>query len=300
MSACQSAATPSILFLKTNSVFNAGGAFLLKIAMVDYYRILKISHKASAVEIKSAYRRLARKMHPDLNAGSETATKDFARIAKAYQILSNPEERARYDAQRLKNQYGENNDDSVIFSDNPHARRLRKLAVQRRMDAIVDRLIENERRESMALQQTVFPVVALFMSTFFVGMLKPQFWAHSDLLGKAILLTLFAVSLWHLFGRLRTGFARYTYAAVQLHDSVLRDDDDEKPFSQITAIMFLILGVGISLAIGYGVGAHLEWIIMNMVPNFFASSLQMELVFYPPIAVLVVDLFHYFVNKADL
>ncbi len=267
--------------------------------MVDYYRILKVSPKASAIEIKSAYRRLARKMHPDLNAASENTTKDFAKIARAYQILSNPEERARYDTQWLKAQSGDG-DDSVVFSDNPHARRLRKLAVQRRMNAIVDRLIENERRESMALQQTVFPVVALFMSTFFVGMLKPQFWAHSDLLGKTILLTLFGVSLWHLFGRLKIGFARYTSAAIQLHDSVLRDDDDEKPFSQITGIMFLTVGIGISLAIGYGVGAHLEWIIMNMVPNFFSKSLKIELIFYPPIAVLVVDLVHYFVNKADL
>jgi hypothetical protein len=277
----------------------ASNAVSLKIAMVDYYRILKVSPKASAIEIKSAYRRLARKMHPDVNAGSDTAARDFAKIAKAYQILSNSEERARYDTQLIKAQYG-GGDDSVMFSDNPHARRLRKLAVQRRMDAIVDRFIENERRENMALQQTVFPVVALFMSTFFVGMLKPQFWSHSDLLGKAILLTLFGISLWHLFGRLRTGFARYTYAAVRLHDSVLRDDDDEKPFSQITAIMFLVIGVGISLAIGYGVGLHLEWIIMNMIPNFFSQSLHVELIFYPPIAVLVVDSIHYFANKADL
>ncbi len=266
--------------------------------MVDYYRILKVSPKASAIEIKSAYRRLARKMHPDVNSGSDTAARDFAKIAKAYQILSNAEERARYDTQLIKAQYG--SDDSVMFSDNPHARRLRKLAVQRRMDAIVDRFIENERRETMALQQTVFPVVALFMSTFFVGMLKPQFWSHSDLLGKSILLTLFGISLWHLFGRLRSGFARYTYAAVRLHDSVLRDDDDEKPFSQVTAIMFLVMGVCISLAIGYGVGLHLEWIIMNMIPNFFSQSLQVELIFYPPIAVLVVDSIHYFANKADL
>ncbi|MEP6925732.1 MAG: J domain-containing protein [Pyrinomonadaceae bacterium] len=266
--------------------------------MVDYYRILKVSPKASAVEIKSAYRRLARKMHPDVNAGSDTAAKDFAKIAKAYQILSNSEDRARYDTQRIKAQYA--SDDSVMFSDNPHARRLRKIAVQRRMDAIVDRFIENERRESIALQQTVFPVVALFMSTFFVGMLKPQFWSHSDLLGKTILLTLFGASLWHLYGRLREGFARYTYAAVQLHDSVLRDDDEEKPFSQITAIMFLVIGVGISLAIGYGVGAHLEWMIMNMVPNFFSPYLQVELIFYPPIAVFLVDTVHYLANKADL
>jgi hypothetical protein len=267
--------------------------------MVDYYSILKVSPKASAAEIKSAYRRLARKMHPDVNKNSEQAAKDFAVIAKAYQILSNPEKRARYDANLLKAKY-RSSSDSVIFSDNPHARRLHRMAVQRRMDAIVDRFIENERRETAALQMTVFPVVALFMSTFFVGMLKPTFWANSDLLGKSILLTLFGISVWHLFARLRDSFERYTRSSVRLHDSVLRDDDDEKPFSTVAAALFLIFGVLISLAIGYGVGEHLKWIITNMMPTFFASNLQIELVFYPPIGVLLVDCVHYFARKADI
>lgn len=266
--------------------------------MVDYYRILKISPRASAAEIKSAYRQMARKMHPDLNGGSEHAAKDFAKVAKAYEVLSDPQKRRSYDEQRLKAQH--NASDSVMFSDNPHARRLRRMAVQRRMDAVVDRLIERERRETMELQQTVFPVVALFLSTFFVSMLKPQFWATSGLLGKSILLTLFCISIWHLFGRLKAGFARYTYNAPPIHDSVLRDIEDEKPFSRGTAIWFLIVGVIISVGIGYAVGKYLEWIILNMNRNFFSQNLQMELIFYPPIAVLLVDTVHYFANKADL
>jgi hypothetical protein len=266
--------------------------------MVDYYRILKVSPKASAAEIKSAYRQMARKMHPDLNADSQYAAQDFAKIAKAYEILSDPDKRRRYDEQRLKAQH--NASDSVMFSDNPHARRLRRMAVQRRMDAIVDRLIERERRETMELQQTVFPIVALFISTFFVSMLKPQFWATSGLLGKSILLTLFCVSMWHLIGRLKAGFARYTYNAPVIHDSVLRDEEDEKPFSRFTAIGFLITGTVISVGIGYAVGKYLEWMILNMSRNLFAQNLQIELIFYPPIAVLLVDTVHYFVNKADL
>jgi hypothetical protein len=267
--------------------------------MVDYYRILKVSPKASASEIKSAYRVLARKLHPDVNNGSEHSSRDFAQIAKAYQILSSPSERANYDAKRLKAQYN-NSNDSVLFSDNPHARRLRRLAVQRRMDAIVDRFIENERQETLALQQTVFPLVALFLSTFFVGMLKPQFWANSDTLGKAILITLFLAGLWHLFGRLRTSFARYTYIDAPLHDSILRDEEDEKPFSRATAVSFLVLGICISLGVGFAVGKYLEILIMNMMPNFFAASLQLELVFYPPIAVLMIDTMHTVANKADI
>lgn len=268
--------------------------------MVDYYGILKVSQKASDKEIKSAYRRLARKLHPDVNGGSSVNSREFAQIAKAYQILSNPAERARYDAQLLKARH--NGSDSVIFSDNPHARRLRRMAIQRRMDAVVDRIIERERLETQALQQAVFPIVALFISTFFVGMLKPQFWSHSDFLGKSIVLGLFVVGSWHLLRRLQIGYQRYTRASDRLHDSVLRDEDeeDEKPFSRLSATAFLCLGVVVSLGVGILVGKYLEMIITSMMGNLFASNLHFELVFYPPIAVLIVDTMHLVASKADI
>jgi hypothetical protein len=268
--------------------------------VVDYYRILKVSQKASDKEIKSAYRRLARKLHPDVNGGSNINSREFAQIAKAYQILSNPAERARYDAQLLKARH--NGSDSVIFSDNPHARRLRRMAIQRRMDAVVDRIIERERLETQALQQAVFPIVALFISTFFVGMLKPQFWSHSDLLGKSIVLGLFVAGSWHLLRRLQIGYQRYTRASDKLHDSVLRDEDDEeeKPFSRLSATAFLCLGVVVSLGVGILVGKYLEMIITSMMGNLFASNLHFELVFYPPIAVLIFDTMHLVASKADI
>jgi hypothetical protein len=268
--------------------------------VVDYYRILKVSPKASDKEIKSAYRRLARKLHPDVNGGSNINSREFAQIAKAYQILSNPAERARYDAQLLKARH--NGSDSVIFSDNPHARRLRRMAIQRRMDAVVDRIIERERLETQALQQAVFPIVALFISTFFVGMLKPQFWSHSDLLGKSIVLGLFVVGSWHLLRRLQIGYQRYTRASDRLHDSVLRDEDDEdeKPFSRLSATAFLCLGVVVSLGVGILVGKYLEMIITSMMGNLFASNLHFELIFYPPIAVLIFDTMHLVASKADI
>jgi hypothetical protein len=268
--------------------------------VVDYYRILKVSPKASDKEIKSAYRRLARKLHPDVNGGSNINSREFAQIAKAYQILSNPAERARYDAQLLKARH--NGSDSVIFSDNPHARRLRRMAIQRRMDAVVDRIIERERLETQALQQAVFPIVALFISTFFVGMLKPQFWSHSDLLGKSIVLGLFVAGSWHLLRRLQIGYQRYTRASDRLHDSVLRDEDeeDEKPFSRLSATAFLCLGIVVSLGVGILVGKYLEMIITSMMGNLFASNLHFELVFYPPIAVLIFDTMHLVASKADI
>ena len=84
--------------------------------MVNYYKILKVSPKATNAEIKSAYRRLARKIHPDVNNGTENAAREFARIAKAYEILSNPQERANYDRQLLKEKYNRNRKDDPVFS----------------------------------------------------------------------------------------------------------------------------------------------------------------------------------------
>jgi uncharacterized protein YqhQ len=153
----------------------------------------------------------------------------------------------------------------------------------------------------MQLQQAVFPIVALFISTFFVAMLKPQIWSHSDMLGKAILLTLFLAGSWHLFRRLRIGYERYT-RSERIHDSLLRDesDEEEKPFSRFAATSFLCVGLTISLGVGFLVGKYLEIIITSMMGNLFASTLGLELIFYPPIAVLVVDAMHIIASKVEI
>jgi len=63
----------------------------------DYYEILGVRREADAKEIKAAYRRLARKHHPDLNRGDKTAEERFKEVAEAFAVLSDPEKRARYD-----------------------------------------------------------------------------------------------------------------------------------------------------------------------------------------------------------
>lgn len=63
----------------------------------DYYKILGVDRKANTDEIRKAYRKLALKYHPDRNPGDKAAEDRFKDINEAYQVLSDPEKRARYD-----------------------------------------------------------------------------------------------------------------------------------------------------------------------------------------------------------
>ena len=64
---------------------------------IDYYKILGVSKTATEKEIKSAYRKLARKYHPDLNPNDKEAERKFKEINEANEVLSNPEYRKKYD-----------------------------------------------------------------------------------------------------------------------------------------------------------------------------------------------------------
>ena len=67
-------------------------------AFVDYYKTLGIEKSATEEEIKKAYRKLARKYHPDLNPNDKEANKKFQQINEANEVLSDPEKRKKYDA----------------------------------------------------------------------------------------------------------------------------------------------------------------------------------------------------------
>ncbi|WP_452228067.1 MULTISPECIES: DnaJ C-terminal domain-containing protein [unclassified Lacinutrix] len=78
-------------------------------AFIDYYKALGISKTASEKDIKKAYRKLARKHHPDLNPNDKEAEKKFKEINEANEVLSNPENRKKYD------QYGEHWQNSEAY-----------------------------------------------------------------------------------------------------------------------------------------------------------------------------------------
>jgi curved DNA-binding protein len=76
---------------------------------IDYYKILEIDKSASAEDVKKAYRKFARKYHPDLNPNDASAKQKFQKINEANEVLSDPEKRKKYD------QYGKDWQHSEAF-----------------------------------------------------------------------------------------------------------------------------------------------------------------------------------------
>jgi len=84
---------------------------------IDYYKILGIDKSASDADIKKAYRKLARKLHPDLNPDDKEAHKKFQQINEANEVLSDPEKRKKYD------QYGKDWQHADLFEQERQSRR---------------------------------------------------------------------------------------------------------------------------------------------------------------------------------
>ena len=89
-------------------------------AVKDYYEILELDEDATQDAVKKAYRRLARKYHPDRNPGDESASDHFKVVQEAYEVLSDESARRRYDRQR-RNPFGPGRDH--VTSGGSHFRR---------------------------------------------------------------------------------------------------------------------------------------------------------------------------------
>jgi len=268
--------------------------------MVNYYETLKVSPKASKTEIKSAYRRLARKLHPDKNNGSEKTATAFAEIAEAYEILGNPKARSAYDMRLLSADQLNGNGDSVFASGNTHAQRWRQMVYEHRYNEIIDRMIADERAESQALQKFLFPIVALFVATLTVGVVRPNLFL-SDYVGtfaRIIIVSFCIVGVIHIVGRVREAYERYTYND-DIHESIL--DETELPtrqFSRYSLTGILIVGLSACFAVGLSVGYLFDLKSMTM-PYLFSAFPQLDVLIYPPIFVLLVDAMHGFVLRAE-
>ena len=278
--------------------------------VTNYYKVLGVKRTASRSEVKSAYRKLARLRHPDVNGGSEKAAREFALLSKAYRVLIDPQERVYHD-QQLSAQASAGY--SILNSNNPHAQRARNLAVQARWDRVVNEVLERDRQESRERQRAVFTTVSLFLSTFFVAMIRPHLWETFDYAGRAIVLTLFAIGVWHLATRLREYFAHYTYAPKSIQDSIMRDEDKpEQPYTRFSAYTFLLVGYVLSICVGLLIGWRaqpfmhgLSMLLQHGGTNtnmfFYSSTILLipDLVVYPPIAVLIVDSMQALTSRMD-
>lgn len=266
--------------------------------MATYYEILKVPTNASRDEIRSSYRRLARQLHPDRNAGSEETAVRFAEIAEAYEVLSNSRSRTDYDRMLLERTMS-GQFDALSEIRNRHVRRWRQMVLEKRYNEIIDRMIAEERRETLAFQKAVYPVVGLLVSAVLAAALKPSIFSHAGFVGRVFLVTLFMVGVIHLFRRLYDAFVKYTDADDDIHSSIL-ETESAKPrsLSRSKASAALLFGLIVCVLLGVLIGRFVTF-PTDTWPYSFSRELSFEFILYPPIITLLVDLMHTIVMKME-
>jgi hypothetical protein len=135
-------------------------------------------------------------------------------------------------------------------------------------------------------------------------MMRPHLWEFFGYAGRAIVLTLFVIGVWHLATRLREYFAHYTYIPQPIQGSIMTAvEEPEQPYTRFSAYTFLLVGYALSIGIGLIIGWHaqdffsdltlffhrVEVVKSNMLAYSSTVLLIPDLVVYPPIAVLIVD-----------
>jgi curved DNA-binding protein CbpA len=237
--------------------------------MEDLYGILGLTNRATPNEIKSAYRRLARRFHPDVSQSPDAQAR-FVKINDAYQILSDPQRRWMYD----QGMYADS--ERTFYA----SRQAEVTAKQRHFDRIIDEWMARERQEADQRAHAVLIVVPLFLSTFYVMATKTPI--KADLLWRIIIIALAVYGLVYLVRNIAIVLARYTYHIPPHMTSVFSKEErpPDKSISRLAALCFLICGYFVSLGLGY--------IASTMFPGYFPVSTLVGAIVYPPIAVLLV------------
>jgi len=248
--------------------------------MLDYYQVLGVKSTASVKEIKAAYKRLARLQHPDLNGGLPEASESFVQILRARDVLIDPQRRAAYDAQR--------NAPVVNPTVETYVRRARSDA---RIQKNLEKFLMIEREEARALRQAVFPIVAFLFAAFFVPLVRPHLWRSCGWTGRAVILVVVSISVWHTVSKIWT--------AIKLHT---HDDRTvgTKRWSRRQALLFIALAaIGCGL-LGTLIGMSLSDSLLTAMPMFFDPSIRLELLLYPWIMVLLIDTVYSVSQRIDI
>lgn len=253
--------------------------------MTDLYRILEVTPRASSAEIKSAYRKLARRYHPDVST-SPDANASFSRITEAYQILSDPDRRAAYDRD------GYPDTRRTFYA----SREAEVVAIQRQFDRMVDQMIARDRQEAAARLHAALIVVPLFLSAFYVMVAKPTIIQELNILGRVLVIGLALYGFVYLVKNLSLVLARYTYEAPDHLTSVFKvEEPRDKAISRKAGLVFLVCGYVVSLGLGYVVG--------RFVPSRYGPVLSLGtllgVLLYPPIAVLLVGVIRRITSQLD-
>jgi curved DNA-binding protein CbpA len=246
--------------------------------VADLYRILGVKRAASPTEIKSAYRKLARKHHPDFNPDPASARR-FARLTEAYQILSDPQRRKLYDNEGITVDRGK------VEQAKRQAQTERRAYYQAQADQAVNEWMAKDRLEASIRGHAVFTTVTLFMTTFFVTTLKPGILEFEHPLWYGIIILVFAASIFHLALTLKRHFDHYTAPRRIFKSEAI----SAKPFQRGVAVSFMIGGYGISLVLGLLLSGLLEPLLPDMLSGKTLLDGIFSALFYPPIAVLIVD-----------
>jgi DnaJ-like protein len=262
--------------------------------MVDYYQILGVKHTASSKEIKAAYKRLARRQHPDLNGGSAAAAAAFVQLSHARDILIDPKRRAEYDAQRHAAAPGPGTYAPVLKPTGENY--LRRVRSDIRIRQNLKNFQIAQHQEARALRQAVFPIVAFLFAAFCVALIRPRIWRYSGWTGRAVILTLVTLGVCHTVLKIWT--------AIKLlpedQTGVVNLPVIGKALSGRRAVFLIgLAAIGCGL-VGTLVGMSLSDLLSMAMPRFFDQSIRLELLLYPWVMVLFLNACHSLSQRLDI